>query len=139
MFESNTAQRLALVVGLVLAGVNLARVFLYAGNFPIHDDYQDSLRFILDYLNTPPGLAVVDLIREQHMEHRQAVSRTIYVLYYELVGELDYRNLLVIANGMVVGTFLLLSFHFRNALLTLLAALLLFTPAYWNSMFWLAP
>jgi hypothetical protein len=38
MFESNTTQRLALVIGLVLAGVNLARVFLYAGNFPIHDD-----------------------------------------------------------------------------------------------------
>jgi hypothetical protein len=72
------------------------------------------------------------------MEHRQAVSRTIDALYFELVGELDYRNLLVIANGMVVGTFLLLSFHFRNALLTLLAALLLFTPANWNSMFWLA-
>lgn len=138
MFESNTAQRLALLIGMLLALASLARVYLYAGSFPIHDDYKDSLRFILDYMDAPWGLALIDVIREQHMEHRPTVSHILSALYFEARGDLDYRNLLLLANGMVVAVFLLLSCHFRNAWLTLIAALILLTPAYWNSMFWFA-
>ncbi len=138
MIDIRRAQLLALAIGFGLAALQLLHVNQHAVDFPLHDDYQDSLRFLLDYQDADGILPVVNLMREQHIEHRQLFSRMLYALHYELFGVLDYRQLLVAANCLVILTWLLLAVHFRQPLLTLLGALLLFSSAYWNSIYWLA-
>jgi hypothetical protein len=120
-----------------LAALYLILVYLNAAPFPIHDDYHDSLQFILAYVSTDDAGSLLELFFSQHWEHRQVLNHLLFAAYYELTGGINYPNLLVAANLWIVALLLLYSKLHREPALRIFAALLLFNAAYWNASFWL--
>jgi hypothetical protein len=127
----------AWVVALTLAAIYLALVYRHAPAFPVHDDYHDSLQFILAYMDTEGLEALTRLFLSQHVEHRVILNHLLFAAYYELTGGLDYRQLILIANISVLALFLLYARLYRSPVLITLGALLLFNASFWNGSFWL--
>lgn len=81
-------------------------VFLqYAPNIPVMDDYEAVLGFLLDFKSASFGHKMA-LLFSQHTEHRILHSRVIFALYYSIFGDVNFRNLMFIANLQLVGIFL---------------------------------
>lgn len=71
--------------------------FRNAPNIPIMDDYDA----ILNFLNQWRGAGLPDrlsLLFLQHNEHRLLYSRIMYVLYYSITGNINFRNLILLAD-----------------------------------------
>lgn len=73
----------------------------YAINVPVTDDYHATLQFLLDYEANPDRR--LDLLLNQHNEHRIAVSRLLALLNYTLLGEVDFRQLLLWQSLFLAG------------------------------------
>lgn len=129
--------RIAWAISILLAVGYLLVIGINAAPFPIHDDYHDSLQFVLAYADTEDLSRLGQLLLSQHMEHRQVLNHVLFAVYFELSGMLDYQLLLVIANCWIVVLFLLYARLFESPALRIFGALLLFNAAYWNGSFWL--
>ncbi|MEZ0611605.1 hypothetical protein ACAW74_24045 [Fibrella sp. WM1] len=73
----------------------------YAINVPVADDYQATLQFLLDYEANPTRR--FDLLLSQHNEHRIVVSRLLALLNYSLLGEANFRQLLLWQSLFLAG------------------------------------
>jgi hypothetical protein len=76
-------------------------VLTNAKNVPILDDYNA----ILDFVYRFKGLGLKDkfiALFQQHNEHRIFLSRVVYVTYYQLFGEINFRNLIFIADLQLI-------------------------------------
>lgn len=96
------------------------KVSEYALNLPYYDDYDGILHFLNQY--TAAGFSEkLSLLVHQHNEHRILSSRLVYVLYHAVFGEVNFRNLIFIANLQLLGIFLLMIYFIRRSI-----------PKYWN-------
>jgi hypothetical protein len=95
-------------------------VFDSAVNLPIKDDYDAILNFILDFRSASFSQKIA-LLFSQHNEHRIFHSRLIYVTYYMLFGEINFRHLILIGDLQLVIMFAISVYFIRKA-----------TRKYWN-------
>ncbi|MEO5892816.1 MAG: hypothetical protein ABIQ31_21380 [Ferruginibacter sp.] len=92
----------------------------YALNIPYSDDYDAILAFLNKFVSSG-STEKVALLFSQHNEHRILFSRIIFVLYYEAVGAISFRNLIFIGNIELAGVFIIIIYFIRKAI-----------PGYWN-------
>src|SRR6201994_3400836 len=76
-------------------------VFRTAQNIPIMDDYDAVLGFLIQF-KSAGFWDKITLLLSQHNEHRILYSRIVYVLYYWICGEIDFRNLIVIGDLQLI-------------------------------------
>ncbi len=105
-----------LTAALVIVGVYLYYINLYAVNIPITDDY-DLVRVKYMLLTNDFSLwQKIQLLLEPENDHRILVPRSIALCVYALKGYIDYRTLIWIVNGSLMGIlgFWLISFIKRG-------------------------
>lgn len=85
---------------------------IYAVNIPYVDDH--ALKgFILKYFSTQQFTNRIKAIFEQHNEHRIGLTRVLLLLFYYLNNEIDYRWLIWIGNGFLMGILYLYGRYFQ--------------------------
>lgn len=95
-------------------------VNIYAVNLPYQDDYNAILEFLCKF-KTANVADKFSLMFSQHVEHRLFFSRIIYVLYNDVFGKVNFRDLIFIGNLELVGVFLLFIYFVKKAV-----------PDYWS-------
>ncbi|WP_428657865.1 hypothetical protein [Runella sp.] len=101
-----------LTIALVIIGVYLYYINLYAVNIPITDDY-DLIRVKYTLLtNDFSWWQKIKLLLEPENDHRILIPRSIALVVYAIKGYIDYRTLIWIVNGSLLGilVFWLVSF-----------------------------
>lgn len=73
----------------------------YASNVPIMDDYEMILRTILDW-NHADFFGKIRVLFAQYNEHRIVFPRLVYVTYYSLFGDINFKNLILLANAQLL-------------------------------------
>jgi hypothetical protein len=141
---------------LMLGGVSLALVALipvyqysklvldHAVNVPFGDDFDTSLKFIIDYSFNANTLAEkLRLIYSQHNEHRIVLSRIACLTDYALFGHLNFRHIILFGNSSLLFVLWLLfraSFPQvslpRKLCYFLPVPFLLFQTHYWELGIW---
>lgn len=81
----------------------------FAVNIPILDDWDAILGFIIKWTETN-SIDKIKLIFSQHNEHRIAVSRAIYALFFYLSKDINFLKLGIIANVQLVVIFAVLTY-----------------------------
>ncbi len=75
-----------------------------AVNIPGQDDYDAILQFLVNFKVSSLGDKAA-LLFQQHNEHRILSSRIVYVIYYCVFGDINFRSLIFIADTQLVLTF----------------------------------
>ena len=75
----------------------LNTAYQYACNIPVLDDYDVILAFLHDFKAAGFGQKLLLLI-SQHNEHRLLHSRLLYVAYYGITGNINFRNIILIGD-----------------------------------------
>ena len=116
----------------------ISYVFLvvhFSVNIPILDDYDT----VLAYLNTPGSLRYQTLF-EQHNEHRVVWTRLVAEVFYDLFGQVDFRNLIYVGNlaFLLIFALLLKLFNLQKTptIFFMPVPYLLFQPQAWENMTW---
>jgi len=113
-------------------------VWKYAVNIPLQDDYLAILQFLNKYI-TAKGIDRFFLLFSLHNEHRIFSSRVVYVVYYSLFGDINFRNLIFIANFQLLILFYALLVFIKKCLPThwfiasFITALCLFDLSGWEN------
>jgi|GEM_PF-873809 len=92
----------------------------YDLNLPILDDYDSILKFLNNFKVASFGEKLA-LLFEQHNEHRIFAQRLIVVIYYFIAGNINFVNLIFIANLQLVVIFIVCVIFIKRAI-----------PKYWN-------
>lgn len=87
----------------------------YAVNIPWQDDYGAILDFLLKY-KTAHGVDKFWLLFSQHNEHRILSSRIVYVIYYNIFGNVNFRNVIFIGDAQVVFILIIIISFIRKLL-----------------------
>ena len=86
-----------LLVGLVVA-VYGAFLYRYAFNIPFADDIKDVLQVLADIEEAQGIGEVIARLFKQLNDHRTLSSRLVYLVVYQLYGEINFRGLVFLAN-----------------------------------------
>jgi hypothetical protein len=98
----------------------ILKVLEYAVNIPYMDDYDAILTFLCDFKQA--GFThKIALLFSQHNEHRILFSRIVYAVYYALTGTINFRNIILIDNILLLGIYTTMLLFFRKCL-----------PRYWK-------
>lgn len=74
---------------------------LTAVNIPVMDDYEMVLGSLIDWKKAD-FWDKLGVLFAQYNEHRIVFSRVMYVLYYSILGDVNFRNLIFLANAQLL-------------------------------------
>lgn len=94
-------------------------VYKYATNMPREDDYDAILGFLTAYKHADTGTQL-ELLFKQHNEHRIMPSRVVYVIYYKLFGQMNFRHITMLNGVVLTLLFLNIAYFIKKAI-----------PKYW--------
>ena len=81
----------------------------YSLNIPLQDDYADGLLLsVIQLSHTHHVSDFFNLLIQQHNEHRLATTRLIAYFQYSLFGKVNFIGLILFANLVKTGLFLLI-------------------------------
>ncbi|MBN9382156.1 MAG: hypothetical protein J0H74_15415 [Chitinophagaceae bacterium] len=86
----------------------------HAVNIPIMDDYDAILDFLHNF-RLASFWEKICLLFSQHNEHRLFHSRVLYVSYYYLFGDINFRNIILIGDLQLVVIFPVSIYFIRKA------------------------
>lgn len=115
-------------------------VVQYAVNIPYLDDYDAILNYILTFREINLGNQLKSLLLP-HSEHIMIMTRVVSWVSYSLAGKIDFGNLLIIGNGLLV---IQLAFLYRlftpsnrfSVFYFLVVVLVFLNPQYSPTSFW---
>jgi len=84
-----------------------------AVNVPILDDYDAILNFLHDF-KAASFINKLVLLFSQHNEHRILHSRLLYISYYSLFGDINFRNIIFLGNLQLLPIFLVSIYFIRK-------------------------
>lgn len=132
----------ALASVLVIA-LHFSLIVSYSWNVPDWDDYDMLLAPLLAWLNATPTPSLetrefAHSLLQLHNEHLVAIERFIPVLWYQIVGGINYQGLIVFGNCCFFFGLLAIyrSCRFRNPLIFLTLCFIIFQPQYRQSTVW---
>lgn len=136
----NGLRRLAPVLVAIPIVCYVALVLTYAVNVPWVDDMDAFLSFILGYSDATTLTEKLDWLLRPNNEHRILTAKLTTVLMRALTGEVNFRWLIFVAFGFLLGTFALFYRVFRSLKLPLLAflpvCLICWQPQYYLTSLW---
>ncbi len=116
-------------------------VFQNAVNVPYFDDFA-YLEYVIKLQDTPNVWAFLRELEYKHNGHGVITAKLVFWLQALWTGEVNFRTLIVVGSGLVLllfGYFVqILRVNRLPLYLSLPVALLLFTPAYHENIFWAA-
>lgn len=120
--SSQTGIKTYLVNAWILMPAVLYMVMIsqYAVNIPYMDDYHAILDFLCNF-KTADFSHKISLLFSQHNEHRILSSRIIYVIYYNIFGDIDFKSIIFLANLELLFIFFIAVYFIKRCL-----------PKYWN-------
>lgn len=113
---------------------------LFTVNFPISDDYA-LIDFINNWIKTNSFSEKVALLFEPHNEHIIFTTKLIFLLYYKILGPLNFIHLSFIGNLTILGIFYIIksqlpqSFNKRTLIIIMITSIL-FQYGSAESMLW---
>ena len=115
-------------------------VIHYSTNTPIMDDYDAVLDFTSSFINTQTPVDKISLLFSQHNEHRIVFDRVVFLGYYYLFREVDFRFFIIFGNLGWILTVVMLVVYVRNNFHLPLSRLLpipyiLLSFSHWENMF----
>ena len=115
--------------------LSLGTILIYAINIAHWDDHaiKYSVKNLLESNSTSEQLG---LFFSQHNEHRIPITRLLALLSVKILGYLDFRFLMGIGFGFLVGIFLIIKRLYISFELVLMSSILLFIPAFYENQFW---
>lgn len=132
---------LTAILLLVAAGSFYRFVFYNAVNVPYFDDLA-YLEYILEFKNAPDPLSFGGLFLDKHNGHGVLTAKLAFWIHYLIQGEVNYRSLIISSSFLVLLIFAFFALVVRKNKLPwmycLPPGLLLFTPAYYENIFWAA-
>ena len=136
----NGIRRLAPVLVALPLVCYIVLVLTYAVNVPWVDDMDAFLSFILGYTDATTLADKLDWLLRPNNEHRILTAKLTTVFMQALTGEVNFRWLIFIAFGFLLGTFTLFYRVFRSMNLPLLAFLpvcfIFWQPQYYLTSLW---
>ena len=108
-------------------------------NVPYHDDILDVLGFLSRFAEAAPLQERLTILFEQYNDHRTAASRVVYLLLLKVRGQIDFRELCLLANFLVLGLVALyaaVTIPGRRLGATAIAVLLLCQPRGSDFLLW---
>lgn len=108
-------------------------------NLPKGDDYFDVLRFLNEYNAAGGWDEKFRLIFSNNNEHKTALAHLVYLVFYHMLGQIDFRLLMFFGNLGMLGMVALFAWHWKDApgpSVGALAAVYLLNFQSWDSMFW---
>lgn len=88
----------------------------YAANIPILDDYDAILEFLINW-RSGNLCQKVGVLFTQHNEHRLVYSRVVYLLYYYVFGDVNFKNLVILGNlNLIVASAFMIHFVKRTGI-----------------------
>lgn len=91
----------ALLALIIPAAIYFKVVGTYAVSSPVMDDYDAILNYLIRFRQAA-FWSKLSMLFEQANEHRMFHSRLIYLLYYYITGNVDFRNLIFLANAQLI-------------------------------------
>lgn len=88
--------------------------YRYASNIPVLDDYDAILNFLNNFKAAGFGQKLLLLI-SQHNEHRLLHSRLLYVAYYGITGNINFRNIIFIGDLQLLAVALISTYFIRKS------------------------
>jgi hypothetical protein len=92
----------------LVVGFHFVFVAFFAANFPVADDYSNLLLSTIAFANADTPGETIELLLQHHTMHITAFNRAVAFSYYSVFGELDFRHLIFIGNGLLMLLVLLL-------------------------------
>ncbi|WP_026308641.1 hypothetical protein [Spirosoma spitsbergense] len=136
----NGLSRLAPVLVAVPIICYVVLVLTYAVNVPWVDDMDAFFSFILGYSDATTLAEKIDWLLRPNNEHRILTAKLTTVLMQALTGQVNFRWLIFVAFGFLLGTFALFYRVFRSMNLPLLAflpvCLIFWQPQYYLTSLW---
>lgn len=116
-------------------------VYHNAVNVPYFDDYA-YLEYIIKFIQAPSAWDFVRELEYKHNGHGVITAKLVFWMDYLLTGQVNYRTLILVGSSLVACLFLyfwrILQINRLPFYYLLPIALLLFTPAYHENIFWAA-
>jgi hypothetical protein len=105
-----------LPAGLIFAVIAYYFGFLYqhAINIPFGDDIYDVLKVISEVQLADDKISALQILYAPHNEHRTFASRLLYFTTYLVSGQVDFRNLIFLANLAIPLLFLIFYIRIRK-------------------------
>lgn len=118
----------------------------YSVNIPIMDDYDAVIYFLSSFIDSTGIYDKFLWMITQHREHRYVFPRVIILGYYFLIGTINFKVLLFMGLGSLVGIYLLMlrSIKFNGALsspagkffMITSVTFIIFNIQYWEGSTW---
>lgn len=131
-----------ILIGLILllpVGIYFRVLDMYAVNIPKWDDHTLKM-FLLECFDATTFSGKLTALVKQHNEHRIALTRLIAWIDYSLVGNLNYRHLMLAGNILLLGVPLIfwkvLAQNKKPFYVLLPLPFLWLTLANWENMYW---
>ncbi len=131
-----------LPAGLIVLVIIFYFRFLYGNaiNVPFADDIFDVLQVLSGVSLAEDKATAFQILFAQHNDHRTLASRLLYCLVYAISGEIDFRQLIFLANLalilLFIALFLVVKRHQLKYLILLPAALVLFQLRAYGITLW---
>jgi len=114
-------------------------IWLYALNIPIGDDYDNILKFYIEWNDVKSSNQAIDILFSQHNEHRLLFNRLVF-LALDFFHQLDFHLIILIGNIALLGIlFLYIYLNYQNSFifpLTIISALLIFQFSGYETSLW---
>lgn len=86
----------------------LYSIWLFAPDFPIWDDYDAVLGFLIKYKQSNSFTDTLATIFSQHNEHRIVFNRLVTLFFYELMGHVNFKVLILFGySGLILIAYFL--------------------------------
>jgi hypothetical protein len=132
----------SLTISFAVIGFYFYQILQYVYNFPLYDDYETILRFLIEWEKTSSLSQKFSLLFQQHNEHRVFFLRLISLINFYFGGNINFKYLIIFGNlSLLIIWFLfyktLLKLPSKQNYISLVAiSFLLFHFASWDNSFW---
>lgn len=121
----------------------IASYFVYIADYGINIPYVDDhglKGFIVNYYASDHWADKIVAIFAQHNEHRIALTRVFLLISYQLEGTINYKTLIWIGNGFLLGILWIFARYFKHRAISLVYLLpipwILFSFLHHENTFW---
>ncbi len=138
--QTNGRRLLCMLPLLIVAGFYFSYLYQHAVNVPVADDIYDVLQPLVQASSAENAKNSLQILYQQHTDHRTIASRLVYGALYLATGEVNFRTLNIIANLalllLLVALYRMSAGTPRRLLVLLPAALLLLQLRAYDIIFW---
>ena len=139
--NTDARNNLWIIVGIFACFISYVFITVrYAVDIPLTDDYYDAIYFIYSFGNSETISQKIALIFWQYDEYNTVLNRIIYLIYYGIVGNLNFKHFIYLGNiyffSYIALFYCLFPRQQRNAYTLLIIVLCVLNLYHYQIIFW---